>query len=65
MKPLVERRVGLARVLSKRGICSRTQAAQWIVAGRVSVDGRVVRDPEFGIRGDSSQIVVDLSLIHI
>ena len=59
MKPLVERRVGLARILSKRGICSRTQAAQWIVAGRVSVDGRVVRDPEFGIRGDSSQIAVE------
>lgn len=37
---------GLARILSKRGICSRTVAAQWIVAGRVRVDGRIVRDPE-------------------
>lgn len=37
---------GLARVLSKRGICSRTVAAAWIQAGRVRVEGRVVRDPE-------------------
>lgn len=40
-------RHGLARVLSKRGLCSRTEAARWISAGRVSVGGRVVRDPEF------------------
>lgn len=40
-------RHGLARVLSKRGLCSRSEAARWIVAGRVSVGGRVVRDPEF------------------
>ena len=42
-------RHGLARVLSKRGVCSRSEAARWIAAGRVSVDGRVVRDPEFPI----------------
>lgn len=40
-------RHGLARVLSKRGICSRSEAARWIVAGRVVVAGRIVRDPEF------------------
>jgi hypothetical protein len=40
-------RHGLARALSKRGLCSRTQASEWIRAGRVSVDGRIVRDPEF------------------
>ncbi|MFI4970228.1 MAG: pseudouridine synthase [Lysobacterales bacterium] len=39
-------RHGLARVISKRGIASRTQATQWIVAGRVTLDGHVVRDPE-------------------
>lgn len=37
---------GLARILSKRGICSRTVAADWIRAGRVSVAGVVVLDPE-------------------
>ena len=53
-------RHGLARVLSKQGVCSRTEAARWIQAGRVEVDGRVVRDPEFPIRSNGEQrIVVD------
>jgi 23S rRNA pseudouridine2605 synthase len=39
-------RYGLARVLSKRGLCSRSEAARLILAGRVRVGGRVVRDPE-------------------
>ncbi|MBN8481788.1 MAG: rRNA pseudouridine synthase [Xanthomonadales bacterium] len=37
---------GLARVLSKRGLCSRSEAERLVRAGRVCVDGRVVRDPE-------------------
>lgn len=37
---------GLARVLSKLGLCSRTEAARWIKAGRVRVGGRIVRDAE-------------------
>ncbi len=53
-------RHGLARVLSKQGLCSRTEAARWIQAGRVEVDGRIVRDPEFPIVQDGAQrIVVD------
>lgn len=36
----------LARILSKRGICSRTQAEKLIVEGRIRVDGRDVFDPE-------------------
>ena len=39
-------RYGLARVLSKRGLCSRSEAARLVAAGRVRVGGRVVRDPE-------------------
>lgn len=42
---------GLARTLSKRGICSRSQAEKLAREGKVRVDGRVVRDPEFRIRG--------------
>lgn len=51
-------RHGLARVLSKRGLCSRTQAAGWIRDGRVAVNGRVVRDPEFPVRADVDRIHV-------
>lgn len=52
-------RHGLARALSKLGICSRTQAAQWILAGRVSVDGRVVRNPEHPVVRDRQRILID------
>lgn len=54
-----EKRYGLARVLSKRGVCSRTQAAEWVRDGRVRVGGRVVRDPEFPTAPDRDDIVVD------
>jgi len=39
-------RHGLARVMSKLGLCSRNQAIAMILAGRVSVEGRVQRNPE-------------------
>src|SRR5262245_54109709 len=42
-------RHGLARVLSKRGIASRSRAAEWIRAGRVGIAGRIVLDPEFPV----------------
>jgi 23S rRNA pseudouridine2605 synthase len=45
--------------LSKRGLCSRTQAAEWIRDGRVRVDGRVVRDPEFPTIAGVHRIAVD------
>ncbi|MDZ4286974.1 MAG: pseudouridine synthase [Prosthecobacter sp.] len=37
---------GLARALSKLGYCSRSQAVAHIRAGRVTLNGRVCRDPE-------------------
>lgn len=52
-------RHGLARVLSKRGVCSRSQAEQWIRAGRVAVHGRVVLDPEHPILAGQGDITVD------
>lgn len=52
-------RHGLARVLSKQGLCSRSEAAKWIAAGRVSVDGRIVRDPEFPIVQGRHRIEID------
>lgn len=52
-------RYGLARILSKRGVCSRTQAAEWVRAGRVSVAGRVVYDPESPTALERDDISVD------
>ncbi len=37
--------VGLARALSKLGICSRSDGERLIRAGQVRVDGQVIRDP--------------------
>jgi len=52
-------RHGLARVLSKLGICSRTQAADAIRAGRVALNGRTVRDPEHPTDSVRDRIVLD------
>jgi 23S rRNA pseudouridine2605 synthase len=53
------RKIGLARVLSKLGYCSRTQAADLIRAGRVSLDGKIRRDPETPVSGKQARIAVD------
>lgn len=57
--PAQQPRHGLARVLSKLGVCSRSQAEQWIRAGRVSLDGRVVRDPQYPTSIDRQRVAVD------
>ncbi len=50
------RRVQLHRALSKLGLGSRTQAWDWIRAGQVAVDGRVVTDPLTWVDVDRQQI---------
>lgn len=52
-------RHGVARVLSKQGLCSRTEAARWVAAGRVAVNGRVVLDPEFPVRQGLDRLALD------
>src|SRR6478736_7339288 len=56
-------RHGLARVLSKLGLCSRARAQEMILAGRVRVDGRVVLDPEERTDMHSAAITVDGSAV--
>ncbi|MBA3487419.1 MAG: rRNA pseudouridine synthase [Lysobacter sp.] len=50
---------GLARVLSKRGLCSRREAAEWVANGRIEVDGKAIFDPEFPIVPGRQKICVD------
>jgi len=52
-------RHGLARVMSKRGVCSRSEAERLIRAGRVSLHGRVVLDPEHPADLRRASIVLD------
>ncbi|HTR23784.1 MAG TPA: pseudouridine synthase [Terriglobales bacterium] len=49
----------MARALSKLGYCSRSQATVLIHDRRVSVNGRIIRDPEFAIRLSRDWIGVD------
>jgi 23S rRNA pseudouridine2605 synthase len=53
------KRHGVARVLSKLGLASRTQAAEWVRAGRVTVNGAVVLDPEHPVRQGIDRVEVD------
>ena len=52
-------RHGVARVISKLGLGSRTQAAEWVREGRVRVNGRVVRDAELPMRQGVDRIDID------
>lgn len=58
------RRIGVARVLSKLGLCSRTEAARWVREGRVRVNGRTVDDPEFPVRDGVDRVDVDGAAAH-
>jgi len=58
------RQIALARVLSKLGYCSRSRAAELIRAGRVSLNGRVRRDPETPVSGKKNQIAIDGKVVE-
>jgi len=54
-----EKKVGLARALSKMGFCSRSDAAEKIRAGLVKVNGVVRRDIQTPVRVGRDKIEVD------
>jgi 23S rRNA pseudouridine2605 synthase len=58
-RPVRGPRHGLARVLSKRGLCSRSAAERLVRAGRVRLEGRVVRDPEHPVDAVAARIAID------
>jgi 23S rRNA pseudouridine2605 synthase len=51
--------LSLARALSKFGVCSRSEAARWIEAGRVRVGGQVVTSPGRWIDPRRERVTVD------
>lgn len=59
MQHMPERRVGLARAMSKLGYCSRSRAFELIRAGQVEVNGRMKRDPEAPVQLDKDRIRVN------
>jgi 23S rRNA pseudouridine2605 synthase len=58
-KAAANRKIGLARTLSKLGYCSRSRAAELIRLGRVSLNGKIRRDPELPVSGLEDRIAVD------
>ncbi len=52
------KRFGLARVLSKMGLASRTQAGAWIADGLVQVNGKTITDLEFPVRMGIDKVLV-------
>ncbi|HUB02936.1 MAG TPA: pseudouridine synthase [Terriglobales bacterium] len=53
------KRFGIARVISKLGYCSRSKAVALVLANRVRVNGRIVRDPQSPVRTEVDRIEVD------
>jgi len=59
------RKIGLARVLSKLGYCSRSQAVELIRAGRVQLNGGVRSDPETPAALERDRIEVDGRAVEV
>jgi len=57
--PLQRRLKTLERVFSKAGIGSRTEARRSISAGKVRVNGKIVKDPEHWVDLDRDRVTVD------
>ena len=57
-KPLKQGAHGVARVISKRGYCSRSQAEKLVREGHVILRGKLVRDPESPAY-ENDEILVD------
>jgi 23S rRNA pseudouridine2605 synthase len=56
--------VGLARALSKLGYCSRSQARELVLAGRVRLNGRTERDPERRTDPARDRVDIDGQAVH-
>ena len=55
--------VPLVRALSKLGLASRTQTAEWIAAGRLAVNERVCRDPNLPVVPERDRFALDGALL--
>jgi 23S rRNA pseudouridine2605 synthase len=51
--------VPLERALSKLGVASRRQTKEWIEAGLIAVNGRVIKDSSFLVVPEKASITID------
>ncbi len=52
----------IAKVIARAGLCSRRQAEQWVVDGRVKVNGKLIRTAAFNVT-DDDKVEVDGNLL--
>lgn len=57
-------KVPLERALSKLGAASRSQTREWILKGRLQVNGRTVRDAQFQVSPENDKFTVDGKPVH-
>ena len=58
-KPSMSKRLTVDRLLSKLGIASRGTSREWVHAGRVRINGRVVRDPATWVLWPKDVVSID------
>jgi 23S rRNA pseudouridine2605 synthase len=58
-KASASRRLTVDRLLSKRGIASRGTSQEWIRAGRVRINGQVIRDPATWVLWPRDSVSID------
>ena len=49
----------LDRVISQAGVGSRTEARQWVAAGRVAVNGAVIKTPDHWVDPERDRVTLD------
>ena len=57
--PPPQRKKTLDRVISQAGVGSRTEARQWIGAGRVAVDDRKIQTPDAWVDPEHQRVTLD------
>ncbi len=49
----------MERALSKLGAASRSRTREWVLAGRLQVNGRTVRDPMYKVTPETDKLTLD------
>lgn len=52
---MTEKKERIAKIMAAAGLCSRRDAERWILNGRVSVNGRVLKTPAFTV--DANDVI--------
>lgn len=51
-------KVALERALSKMGLASRTQTRRWVLEGKLSVNGKIIKDPLYLVVPEKDKFVL-------